>query len=78
MGPPRRPPARPLNGANAVPVNAPPPRPTAQVPVNNGRGPENVNQVNVGENGPNRRDEYQEAHQTYVVFVTEATDKRRL
>ena len=78
MGPPRRPPARPLTGANVVPVNAPPSRPAAQVPANNGRGPENVNQVNVGDNGPNRRDEYQEAHQTYVVFVTEATDKRSL
>ena len=37
-----------------------------------------MNQVNVGGNGPNRQDEYQEAHQTYVVFVTEATDKKIL
>ena len=37
-----------------------------------------MNQVNIGSNGPNRRDEYQEAHQTYVVFTTEATDKRSL
>ena len=43
MGPPQRPPAIQLTKANAVSVNAPPPRPAAQVPVNNGRGPKTKN-----------------------------------
>ena len=81
MGPPRRPLVGPLTGANAVPINMSPPRPAAQGPVDNRRGPENVNQVNVGGNDnadPNRQDEYREAHQAYVVFKTEATDMKSL
>ena len=37
-----------------------------------------MNQVDIGNEGQYRRDEYQEAHQTYVVFTTEATDKKSL
>ena len=81
MGTPQRPPAPrsvPLTGANTILVNAPPPRPAASRPVN---------QVDVGGSngnaGPGRRvrycqDEYREAHQGYVVFITEPTDKQSL
>ena len=81
MGAPQRPPAQrpvPLTGANTIPVNVPPPRPAAPRPVNH---------VNVGGNNSNagpshqaeyRQGEYREAHQSYVVFVTEPTDKQSL
>ena len=81
MGLPRRPPGRPATGANALPVDKPrqfAPRPPAPAQANNGGGPENVNQVDTGNTGPYRRDDYQEAHQTYVIFTTEATDKKSL
>ena len=78
---PPQPRPTPLTGANAVPVNAPP-RPT-----DNGRGAENVNQVvnntnnnnntnNKNNAGPSRQNEYREHHQSYMVFVTEPTDKQ--
>ena len=37
-----------------------------------------MNQIDTGNTGPYRRDDYQEAHQTYVIFTTEATDKKSL
>ena len=80
-GAPQRIPSRqnlPLTGANAIPVIPPFTRQADSKPVN---------QVNVGGNnnniGPSRQGEYpqgdyREAHQSYVVFVTEPTDKRSL
>ena len=64
----------PLTGANTQALNAPP------KPVENRRKPENVNQVDNQANnnnaGASRRNEYQEHHQSYMVFVTEPTKKQ--
>ena len=64
-GPASRP--APLTGANTEPLN------TQQ-------RPENVNQVANNNNnnnaGPSRRNEYREPHQSYMIFVTEPTDKQ--
>ena len=80
-GAPQRIPPRqnlPLSGANATPVNAASPRPAAPRPVN---------VVNVGNNNINARpsrqneypgNDYREAHASYVIFVTEPTDKKSL
>ena len=68
------PPPPPLTGANTQILNAPPKL------VDNRRKSENVNQVDNRANNNNaggtRRNEYQEHHQSYVVFVTEPTDKQ--
>lgn len=70
--PPVRPQKVPLTGVNITPLNAPAPRPAA------GR-PEDVNMVDYSGNpGLSRHNEYREAHQSYMIFVTEPTDKQSL
>ena len=72
VGPVSRP--APLVGANTQPLN------TQQRPADDRRRPENVNQVANGANknnaGPSRQNDYREHHQSYMVFVTEPTDKQ--
>ena len=66
----------PLTGANATPVNAGAPRPAATKPVNLVSMGGNDNDVGPSRQGGYPGNDYKEAHQSYVVFVTEPTDKK--